>query len=728
MIATGLILVVLSVLWLNRWRLSKQAIQIADPLVRKWASQQVADASDSAYRLVASTIRVDELHRRISIDTITLTTDSVRNARLPRPHPQLDLRFSHCGLTGIDLSGVYAGAGLHALHAGCDSVTMIARTLVPPLPTDTLAPAPSDSNNFLRFQGKIELPALLPFVGADLVEFPNVHVELNLLAADGRRTRLVFDSIGVELDTVRIDPSEPVAKRRPLFSRDISVKLDRFDGRTKTDAHVTLEHLRANLEDGTLKLDAIGFEPQAGKRADSLGFASLHARHLLLTRVNWRLFLLSGDISMARFTLDTVAIKLADAVKRSSSSEQHPRSLESSLRGIGRSVRVDSIGLSAISLSRTDPAGGGTTVTSIRHVDLGHLVFGPDDPSWSSPFPVGRATLQVSGVSIRSAKMNTSISRIALDAAARRITIDSVAAAPEGDDSAFERRNQWRKSRLSVAVSHAEMRGIDVPAFLRSGDLRTHALDVKGLVIDVMKDKHKPEDPGPNVIRRDPQGFMRDVGAVIQIDSVLGTGLVTYRERDEKSPTAGTLTFGAIQLRGYNFSTDPKRMSVKTPFRLIGDARLMGAGAMHVEWNVPLLARDFAMIWHGTLGPMDPKAMNGFLPDAVGIRFTGGVFEGASWDAVVANGMATGTVRPRWHNLKVELPGVARGDSGVVGGILRGVAKLAANTFGIRSDNDSTGGHKPMDASISHQWVNIETLPQFIWFELRDPLLAILKK
>jgi hypothetical protein len=214
----------------------------------------------------------------------------------------------------------------------------------------------------------------------------------------------------------------------------------------------------------------------------------------------------------------------------------------------------------------------------------------------------------------------------------------------------------------------------------------------------------------------------------IQIDSLSGEGAVTYRERQPGAPTSGVLTFGSIKLRGYNFSTDPARMTTATPFRLIGDSKLMNVGAMHVEWDVPLLAPTFEMTWHGSLSEMDPTAMNTFLPNSVGMKFTGGDFQGATWSATVHNGLSRGKMSPRWHGLNIGLPGVARTDSGLIGGFLRGVAKIAANTFGIRSDNDSTGGHRPLDASITHQWARVETLPQFIWFQLRDPLLLVLKK
>src|ERR1017187_6299229 len=208
--------------------------------------------------------------------------------------------------------------------------------------------------------------------------------------------------------------------------------------------------------------------------------------------------------------------------------------------------------------------------------------------------------------------MNIALAHLTLDASAQRLVADSLRAAPEGDDSAFERRNPYRKSRLSVAMGHIEVNGIDLPAYLRRDALRARMLGVRGLMLDVMKDKSKPEDPAPNIIRRTPQVVLRDAGVEIQIDTVTATGMVSYRERDSTASTAGILTFGAMQLRGYNFSTDPARMTNATPFRLIGDALLMGAGAMHVEWSVPLLARGFTMRWQGSLGAMDPRAMNAF--------------------------------------------------------------------------------------------------------------------
>jgi hypothetical protein len=727
-IASLVVIVVAGVLWINRWRLGRTAITMADPMVRAWIARQVLQSSDGVYQLTASTIRVDEAQRRIVIDTISLTTDAAVNGRRSRPYPAVTMRFSRCAVTGIDLTALTGGQGLHALHAGCDSVTLVERTLAIPNGTTIAAQQGADSNNFLRFQGKLDLPAMLPHVAIDAIEFPHVHVSFDLLGSDGRRSSLTVDSLAVSLDSVMIDPREPVAHRRPLFSRDITVRLDRFEGSTTSAEHISLLHLRANLDRGTCRLDALVYEPSSGRRADSLGLTSVRAEHLMLSGVDWRTFLLSGDVTVGHLEIDSVRLQVVAPVRTHGRliREAVPRHIETTLRAVGRSVRLDSLTATAVRVLEMPNVRSDSVVTNVRRLTLAHVTFGPEDARWEAPFPVGRVSLSLDGLVRRSRHSDLMVQHAMVDAASRRLVVDSLRSSPPGDDAAFLRGRPYRKSRLSLHMQGAEARDIDLTAYVRRGALRASALAVRGLVIDVMNDKSIPK--GPPLTHRYPQATLRDLGIEIQVDTVIAAGMVSYREKDSAATTPGTLTFGALRVRGYNFSTDPARMTGATPFRLIGDASLMGAGALHVEWEVPLVSRDFEMHWKGSLGPMDPKALNSFLPNAMGMKFTGGEIRGVEWDAVVSKGLATGKMSPRWHDLHIGLPGVARNDSGLVGGIMRGVAKFAANAFGIRNDNDSTGGRQPMDGSITHRWLDFETLPQFTWAQLRDPLLLLLKK
>jgi len=728
MIAVLVVVAAFGILWLNRWRLGHTAVIIADRRVRVWAAEQVSAASDGAYHLEASPIKVDEAARRLSIDSITLTTDSAINSALAVPHPSITIRFHRCGITGIDLTALAAQRGLHALRAGCDSVFLAARTLVAPLATTDRTPTTTDSNNFLRFQGALGLPKYLPFIALDSMSFPHVQASFDLLASDGRRTALAVDSVAVALDSVRIDPRQKVNQRRALFSRNIRVRLDRFQGSTKAAERVSLERLDANLADGTARLAEVGYARDAGVTIDSTGSMSVRAQQIVLNGVRWGTFLLTGDIGVAGVHVDSVDIRtVAPRNPRPRVAPAVAGSIASALRSAGRAIAIDSLRVNSVRTQESGARGADPASTTLGELTLAYVDVLPGEAAWKRPFPIGRIVLAASAVSRHTAKMDMSLRRLVLDAGAKTLVVDSLRAAPPGDDSAFIRRNHYRTSRLSVGLALTKLGGVDLPAFLARGALRAQSLDIHGLALDVMNDKHMPEDPVHDK-RRTPQRWLRDADMEIEIDTLSVAGQVTYRERDDDATHAGVLAFKAIQLKGFNFSTDPSSMTAQTPFRLIGDTRLMGAGALHVEWEVPLLAPDFSMTWKGSLGTIDPRAMNAFLPDAVGMRFTGGVFEGAEWRATVRNGMAEGTIAPRWRGLTVELPGVARNKSGLFGGIARGFAKLATNTFGIRGDNYAMTGRVPMDGTIKHRWEVHETLPDFIWSQLRDPLLLILKK
>ena len=154
----------------------------------------------------------------------------------------------------------------------------------------------------------------------------------------------------------------------------------------------------------------------------------------------------------------------------------------------------------------------------------------------------------------------------------------------------------------------------------------------------------------------------------------------------------------------------------------------MGVAPFHFELEMPLLADQFTMRYRGRLGAMDAAALNPFASDGAGVKFTRGRIEGISFDATVASGRARGRITPRWTNLGIELPGLDRKNTGIFGGLKRAVGKFVANAFMVRDDNVAGKKEPPRDGTIDHRWTPQETLPQFLWNSIRDPLVPLLKK
>ncbi|MEO8480195.1 MAG: hypothetical protein ABI542_11250, partial [Gemmatimonadota bacterium] len=160
-IGLGVLAVVLTVYGF-RWVIGGRAIEIVDPIVRAWASDEVIRLSDGVYRLQATPLRVTIGEQRVAIDSIIITTDTARNAARAAPLPTITAHYFNCGVEGIDLERLARRRGFSADRAGCDSVQMI---------VDVPANVARDSagGSFLSLQDNIDLARGVPFVQVDSV-------------------------------------------------------------------------------------------------------------------------------------------------------------------------------------------------------------------------------------------------------------------------------------------------------------------------------------------------------------------------------------------------------------------------------------------------------------------------------------------------------------------------------------------------------------------------------
>ncbi len=712
----------------NRWRLGRHAVEIADPVVRKWAAREVARLSDGAYRLTASTIVVNEAARSVRIDTVIITTDLAVNGRRAVPLPAMTLRFRNCALRGIDITRLTAGSGLHVAAAGCDSVAIAAEV---PRPT-AVKPTDSDGGAFLSLRGDLDLPREIPFIRVDTVSFPQVALDVGITGRAGRRMAIGFDRLAVRLDSMHYDPRQKRQARRTLFSRDATVSLEGFEGSREAANRLALRHLSAGLANGTLRLDGFEYEPLPGPFADSLGFTALSVGSLALDEVDWRGFLTTGDIAVGRMTLDSVVVSVSPTGSATPRAEPVPMvrplrpPLAVTLRTIGRAVRLDTLALSNVTLVQPELSSSFRTTTTLDTMLVANVAFSDDPALWNGPHPIGRVTVDAKGVLRR----NTSGERLALRSLVVDLPAHSARAAdlkigPEGTDADFLRRTRWRKDRVTLAADSVTITGADWNSYLLRDAYRIRRAAVTGFAFDIFSDKGKPSR-GRRESHVTPQQSVQATGLDVTIDTITLAGRMTYRERKAEASRPGAIVWDGLRATMLNFSTDPARQTDSTPTRLVADSRLMGRGAFHVDIRMPLLAPDFRMTFSGRLGAMPATAFAPFLSGATKVSFSAGQIESIAFNARVQGGVARGTIVPRWHGLIVEVPGVAR--KGLLSGVRRTLAKIAANEFMLNGDN-TTGGSKPPENGVIYQrWTPQRTLPQFLWFSLRDGLLPILEK
>jgi|CXWL01.1.fsa_nt_gi hypothetical protein len=724
--------------WSQRWAISGRAVAIVDPQVRRWAAREVARLSDNVYELRASTIVVDKARHRVAIDTITLVTNLAANARRATPLPTVTLRFLGCDLEGIDLEQLAARRGLHMRSAGCDSVRLEGEV---PAPKPGSAAAPMRPGVFLSLRDNLDLPREVPFISVDTIAFPQVSIALGLSGRNRRRTVLSLDRFAVRLDSLHYDPKQPVEERGPLLSRDVSLRLVGFEGNREAATRLSLDSMSASLGRGTFQLDGLVYEPIIGSLGDSLGFQALEVGHLQLRGVDWRSFLTAGDVGVSRLTTERVLLRFpppgaptkpgtatSTALARPTPTSARPaqRTVGSLLKALGRDMRLDTLDVLGFTLIEGASSRGDSTATILERLMVTGAHF-DDSTSWTTAFPVGRITVEADHLTRRQGENQLKVGALRLSVVAGTATVDSLRAGPDGNDAAFRGRHQFRTDRMVLSAARVAIAGMDFPGYLQDGAFRIRRGDATGVELDILTDKRMPSER-KRTSHRYPQQALRDLGLAFGADTLTLAGEARYREHAVNAPAPGVVTFRSLRATLHNFSNDPARMQDSTPFHLVADARLMGAGAFHFELEMPLLADQFTMHYRGRLGAMDAMVLNAFASDGAGVKFTRGRIEGIAFEATVTGGRARGRITPRWTNLGIELPGLDRKNTGILGGLKRAVGKFVANAFMVRDDNVAGKKEPPRDGTIDHRWTPRETLPQFLWNSIRDPLVPLLKK
>lgn len=312
------------------------------------------------------------------------------------------------------------------------------------------------------------------------------------------------------------------------------------------------------------------------------------------------------------------------------------------------------------------------------------------------------------------------------------LDIAGVAFAPSQTDAAFARSHPYRRTLVRTSAARVSARGLDVGVFLLRQGLRARRVQVDSLRLDVFSDHRRPKNPRPRR-RLTPQAWMAGIERGIHVDSVvIRDGEIVYREHKPRRPQPGVMTWARLTAVATNVHHVAGRRSTRDRLTLNASSRLQNEGQFDVQFVVPLDAPRFTMSYRGRLGPMPATRFNAFIEEALPLRLEKGRVESITFTAQVTNGVAQGTVVPRYKDLAVEVTGRGArgivGTGGVVGDVAQGVATFVANQTEIRSDNPEGGQTAPRTGTIDHAFTPDQTLPAFLWKGLRGGLWAVVRK
>lgn len=336
-----LAVLVVAGLW---WR----AVATARQLLRVDAPASIAEKSGGVYQVAVGRVRFNPASRRVTVDTIHVTTDSAANAARPRPRATLHLSFQECTISGVHPIKLIFRRGLIADSFGCASVS--ATVDVPRGGPDSAGPSDDAERAFYALQQGLRLPASAPQVRIAGIDFPQIALDFRLQRARGGATRLMLEHLRWRMTDFLIDPRDSTAAARPLFSDTVEIAAANFVGQLDSVTAVRVEGLRLSLSDSTLEIRGVNFEPSQSDSA----FARSHPYRRTLVRtatsriavngLDVGVLLLRQGVRARRVQLDSLRMDVFSDQRRPKNPRRPPRlTPQRWIAGIERGISVDSI-------------------------------------------------------------------------------------------------------------------------------------------------------------------------------------------------------------------------------------------------------------------------------------------------------------------------------------------------------------------------------------------------
>lgn len=318
------------------WRASG----VLNALLRSWAVEAVSQLSGGVYRLDVGPVHVNWPLRRVTVDSVRLTTNVGVNAKAVSPLPDLKLAFDRCALSGIHLVTLVLGRGFVAGSFGCrkGSVAMSV-----PRPPPDLAVAPVSA-----IRAAPRPPASVPRMRIARVVFPSLALDVRLPHAGRGETRIRLERLRWRLAEFAIDPADSAAASRPLFSRVVELAADSLVVRPDSFTAARVAHFRVSLTDSTLDAEGFGFAPSVplaafeGRGPFRPDVVQVGVARVRMQGVDYGALALGLGVHARRVTVDSLRVKVTSDFRGPQPQSSH-RTPQQWIAALGQTVDVDSI-------------------------------------------------------------------------------------------------------------------------------------------------------------------------------------------------------------------------------------------------------------------------------------------------------------------------------------------------------------------------------------------------
>ncbi|WP_432710445.1 hypothetical protein [Pedobacter sp.] len=489
--------------------------------------------------------------------------------------------------------------------------------------------------------------------------------------------------------------------------------------------HIEFSSISVNCFTGDASLTKVRFVPDTLvlKRLVAEKRAPNNIYHVELERLSIHNLHPFRVIFQRRLTIDQITINFPKVTmvnkQYAYNDNRPPRPLLSPFNVVSKhlkEVRIASIDFNEISFKYIDNNHEIPRVDSLKHLNVSLRDWLIDEHSaqdTTRQYLLKDIRLQLNDYSYATADSMYHVKayEINFSSATGNLTVNNLALVPRYSEMDFSKVLGYGTDRFNIHFNEVELKGIDLPLFVRKQELLASDMILSNGQIAVFSNN---EIPRKRTIKtgRDPQQLLQKLPVKLTIRNMDLHNLdVSYAEFNKISKQKGRISFEQTSGTITNVTNVDKEKEKNRFMEIKLNTLLMGQGHLETNFKFDLVAKDGAFSYGAQLKGMNGVMLNPVTKPLGMLHVKSCIIQGLKFNIKANESRALGKLELKYNHLAIAL---LKREEGKGAFIRQGLLSLLANMVVINPANPNASG-KLYVANIDYQRDPYRSFFNFIW-------------
>ncbi|MDP1745327.1 MAG: hypothetical protein Q8L90_07115 [Bacteroidota bacterium] len=295
------------------------------------------------------------------------------------------------------------------------------------------------------------------------------------------------------------------------------------------------------------------------------------------------------------------------------------------------------------------------------------------------------------------------------------LIVDSVQLIPNFSKKEFADEAGQQISRAKINLSKLSCKKMDVKSFFEYNSLIISKVDVEGCVIDIYRDNTLPLK---HIERPSFQAMVKGLPFFVSVDSIeMKNAEVKFEVLNPGASSTGKVTVNKMNAIITGVKNDTLYYTNDQSIKVVVNGFVFNQGKFNEVYTFPLKATKEFFYCSGSLSAMSMVSFNPIIEPAKHISIKSGQLDSLNFSFVADENSANGTMKFRYHDLKIEV----MNKEGEKSGLKEKVKTFLANKLIVKDSNPGKDGHVRM----SRIYMKRNPYRAFIFYSMQSVLSGI---